>query len=292
MYLLWSLQQWRDEKKRNSTSLHIVSCDHNTRDNTKNEIRTVQAQCSKNSFHSEEYTGNVFTEQELRSRRHKTFIKECKKHKSKILILWHHLDDRIETTFLNINRGCGQEGIQWMKSQTTHFLDQTITIVRPLLSLKKIEIINEAQKKQIPYHNDPSNEDLDYSKRNKMRHLLQQEYNTDWFYKSLEQLYNIRDNTAPTNKINTIQTLLSQGKTYYLHQDTPKQYIITTKTGEWDSNLLYQLYHLLKISINPRSNTLDTLITMLNKKSGNKINYQHITIQSFHYSSVITLPTI
>jgi hypothetical protein len=44
---------------------------------------------------------------------------------------------------------------------------------------------------------------------------------------------------------------------------------------------------MLKISINPRSTTLDTLSEMLNKKSWNKITYQAITIKSYHYSSVI-----
>jgi beta-xylosidase len=73
----------------------------------------------------------------------------------------------------------------------------------------------------------------------------------------------------PQTKLQKDKTtiLYSQEKQYQLYHEKPGQYIITTKTGEWNRDLLYQIYHMLKISINPRSTTLDTLSEMLNKKS-------------------------
>lgn len=289
MYLLWCMQTRRWEKQRQPSHLHIVSCDHNTRENTKNEIQTVQKTTSKNTFYSTVYNGNTFSESALRERRHQVFIDYCLSHNIKNILLWHHLDDRIETTFLNLNRGAGIKWIHGLWVLSSHFLDKTINIVRPLLFCTKNEIQRECKINNIDYHEDPTNTDTTYSERNKMRVVLNKYFNTTWFYKSMIQLYerleqkeniaiNIRD-----------QIYNKQWKWFWIHLDTDNQYIISIKTWERDSDLLYKVYAYHHISINPRSTTLDSFVNALNQKSWNRISYNNITIQSFHYSSIIKI---
>ncbi len=289
MYLLSCLQTRREEKKRQQTSLHIVSCDHNTRENTKNEIQTVQKKTMQNTFYSTVYNGNIFSESALRERRHQIFIDYCLSHNIKTILLWHHLDDRIETTFLNLNRGAGIQWILGLWVITPHFLNKTINIVRPLLFCTKNQINKECKKNNIYYHEDPTNNDIDYSKRNKMRVVLNKYFNTTWFYKSMSQLYERLEQKENIAISIRDQIYNKQWKWFWIHPDIDNQYIISIKTGERDSDLLYKVYAYHYTSINPRSTTLDTFVTALNQKSWNKISYNNITIQSFHYSSVIKI---
>lgn len=76
----------------------------------------------------------------------------------------HHLDDAIETLFLNISRGTGISGLTGIPKKNKK-------VIRPLLSATKEEISNFAQKHRIPFREDRSNEESSY-KRNKIRHQL------------------------------------------------------------------------------------------------------------------------
>lgn len=266
-----------------------MSCDHNTRENTQNEIKLVKSYSQENSFYSDKYEGSNDDETNLRNWRHGIFIEHCKQYDCKLLLLWHHLDDRIETTFLNINRGCGKKWLEWLQEYTPHFLDNTITTVRPLLSLKKEEIIKDCKNLELKYYDDPTNIDTSYSERNMMRKVLHDSFNTEGFYTSMTSLYttleekrieytNINDAIYDTN-----------GTIYYIHKYTTTQYMITILQKQWTPDLLYKIYEYFNTSINPRSTTLNELCNSLNKKSGNKISYQNLSIQAFHYGSIITI---
>ena len=87
MYLLFCIQQRRKEKKRQPTYLHILSCNHNTRENTINEINTVKDFSTTHTFFTTSYLGTIFTEEKLRIRRHKKFIEYCHNNNSNILLL-------------------------------------------------------------------------------------------------------------------------------------------------------------------------------------------------------------
>lgn len=266
-----------------------MSCDHNTRENTQNEIKLVQSYSQENSFFTEKYEGANFDENSLRDWRHNIFINHCKANNCKILLLGHHLDDRIETTFLNINRGCGKKWLQWLQIHTAHFLDNTITTVRPLLWLKKEEIIKDCKNLQLKYYNDPTNDDISYSERNMIRKLLHTSFNTEGFYKSMESLYITleKEKNTHNDKNNIIND--SFNNIYNIYKYNDKEHMVTIVQWQWTPDLLYKIYEYFKISINPRSTTLSELCNSLNKKSGNKISYQNISIQAFRYGSMITI---
>jgi len=289
IYLLYCIQTRWKEKKLEPSTLHIMSCDHNTRENIQNEIKLVKSYSQENSFYTDKYEGSNDDETSLRNWRHSIFIEHCKQHDCKLLLLWHHLDDRIETTFLNINRGCGKKWLEWLQEYTPHFLDHTITTVRPLLSLKKEEIIKDCKNLKLNYYDDPTNNDIHYSERNMMRKLLHDFFNTTGFYTSMTALYTTLEEKRVQEKDKNDVIYDSTGTTYYIHEYTTTQYMITILQGQWTPDLLYKVYEYYNISINPRSTTLSELAHSLNKKSGNKISYQSISLQAFRYGSIITI---
>ena len=75
----------------------------------------------------------------------------------------HHLDDYVETFFINLMRGLGS-GVAALSSARGN-------LVRPLLNWRKIQLEEIVQKCEIEYFSDPSN-DLDCFVRNRVRNEL------------------------------------------------------------------------------------------------------------------------
>ncbi|MCB9203157.1 MAG: tRNA lysidine(34) synthetase TilS [Flavobacteriales bacterium] len=89
------------------------------------------------------------------------FYKEIQgEFKIKFLATAHHLDDQIETFFINIFRGSGLKGLSGIKS--------TKSVFRPLLGISKEYLLDYATENTIPWREDKSNKKRDYL-RNKLR---------------------------------------------------------------------------------------------------------------------------
>jgi len=78
-------------------------------------------------------------------------------------IVAHHLDDRVETVLMQLMRGSGRQGLSVLRS--------TDEIIRPLLKVKKSEIVEHARKHNLKWVDDPTNQDVKY-RRNWVRHEL------------------------------------------------------------------------------------------------------------------------
>ncbi len=76
----------------------------------------------------------------------------------------HHLNDSIETFFINVMRGTGIAGLKGISKKKNH-------IVRPLLFASRDEIEKFAHTKKISWREDKSNASDDYL-RNRIRHHL------------------------------------------------------------------------------------------------------------------------
>lgn len=288
MYLMYELLQWRDEQQRSPSLLHIMSCHHNTRENIEKELNTVQNYYHQCSRHRVQYNGDIYDENSLRKRRHQSFINLAHTIASKYLLLWHHGDDRIETTVLNMMRGCNINGIIAMKQVDSHFLDPSIQIIRPLLSHTKQEILEYCHKLEIPYHIDPTNNISTTSQRNTVRKELDWLLKKGNFFQSIQTLYRyLEDNTPTWPQISHSDTLSESS--FFLYPQWNNTYLCSTIYTQWTPDKLYQLYHHFNITINPRTTTLAKLADNLNKKSSNKVTYQWVQIQAFSYCSVIQI---
>jgi tRNA(Ile)-lysidine synthase len=87
------------------------------------------------------------------------------------VVLAHHLDDQIELFFLRVCRGSGSSALSGMKACSESPIDQTVTLVRPLLHIPKTALLDYAREFGVNFREDRSNADLDFL-RNRVRHEL------------------------------------------------------------------------------------------------------------------------
>lgn len=104
---------------------------------------------------------NLCIEEAARKKRYDFLNKTRAKHRARHIITAHHLDDNLETFFLNFARGSGLKGLKCMNFRSGFLL-------RPLLETTKEEILSFLKEKKLKYRVDASNEDPAFT-RNKIR---------------------------------------------------------------------------------------------------------------------------
>ena len=181
----------------------MIAChlNHMVRDEAQEDEDFVRNLCEKNKvkFISKKIDikkemqewPSVSFEEIARNKRYE-FLRECKKeNNAEAIILWHHMDDRIETFFLNLSRGSKLSGLINMQ-------EKSWDIIRPLLNLEKSEIIKYLDKMWIEYKIDKTNFD-----NNITRNFLRNEVIPNFF----------RINSRFKNNISTTLDYFSDLKT-------------------------------------------------------------------------------
>ena len=103
----------------------------------------------------------ISTQMAARDLRYDWFDELSLKHSFNYILTAHHLDDDLETFFINLSRGTGIKGLSGIPSINEK-------IVRPLLPFSKEEILHFAKKNKLNWREDSSNAKTDYL-RNKLR---------------------------------------------------------------------------------------------------------------------------
>jgi len=85
-----------------------------------------------------------------------------------VLMTAHHQQDRAETFLFNLMRGAGSTGLSSLRAQRPF---KGAKLVRPLLSATQADIIEFANERKLPWVEDPSNAETDYT-RNAIRHNI------------------------------------------------------------------------------------------------------------------------
>ena len=97
--------------------------------------------------------------------RYEFFDSVMKEHDIPLLATAHNANDNLETMLFNMVRGCGLAGMCGIPE--SRFCKHG-TVVRPILSMSKREILSYCEQKGISYVTDSTNTDTDYT-RNKIR---------------------------------------------------------------------------------------------------------------------------
>jgi tRNA(Ile)-lysidine synthase len=85
-----------------------------------------------------------------------------------ILMTAHHADDQAETILFRLSRGSGVTGLGGMRGESTR---EGLILARPLLGLRKAELVDICRENQQEFAEDPSNADPRYG-RVQIRALL------------------------------------------------------------------------------------------------------------------------
>ena len=107
-----------------------------------------------------------------REARYSFFAKAAKRRRCHTIFLAHHADDLVETFLLNLIRGAGLTGLAGMRDVSTRYIDDIeLTIVRPLLSVWRIEIDKYVDEHHLRFREDTSNKNLAPT-RNRIRNRI------------------------------------------------------------------------------------------------------------------------
>ena len=115
--------------------------------------------------------------------------------KSADIVLGHQYDDHIETIYMRLMKSSGFDGLIGIKEVTKW---REIKVIRPLLKIKKIEILNFLAREKIQYVTDKSNFDFKFE-RVKSRDVLKL-FEKSKFYNIEKNLYKLSIISSRFNK--------------------------------------------------------------------------------------------
>ncbi|HFQ15883.1 MAG TPA: tRNA lysidine(34) synthetase TilS [Rhodobacteraceae bacterium] len=92
----------------------------------------------------------------------------CRAHDASALLLAHHMDDQAETVLMRLSRGSGLAGLAAMKPVT---IRDGVTVLRPLLGVRKSELEALLRQNDQGWISDPSNDNTGFA-RIRMRQVL------------------------------------------------------------------------------------------------------------------------
>ncbi|UCC96020.1 MAG: tRNA lysidine(34) synthetase TilS, partial [Candidatus Omnitrophota bacterium] len=188
--MLYNFLKLRQEYKLTLVCVHF---NHGLRPEADQEEDFVKQMCRelKVKYISEKKNVKDFfqgdsLEQTARNLRYDFFLKVFRQTKIKKLALAHHKDDLVETVLMRLIRGAGLKGLRGFLPKSRY---RGLTVIRPLIEMRKEDVITWLKKAKIPYHTDRSNfEDTFFRNKIRLKLLpLLQDLNPN----IVESLYNI-----------------------------------------------------------------------------------------------------
>ena len=144
----------------------VAHFDHGIREDSAEDRRLVQALAREYSlpfvYHRAEL-GRGASEAKAREARYQFLHHVRSASGADAIITAHHQDDLLETAVLNLLRGTGRRGLSSLRS--------TDVVKRPLLHIRKDELLRFADREGLQWHEDSTNTDVKYL-RNHIRHRL------------------------------------------------------------------------------------------------------------------------
>lgn len=102
------------------------------------------------------------TEDNYRRFRHQAFNTVCSQENIEYVATGHHADDQLETILMKLCRGSGLRGLSGIAESKPTGVGYTL--VRPLLDITKKDIYNICSDNDVPYMEDSSNVNTDYTR--------------------------------------------------------------------------------------------------------------------------------
>lgn len=149
------------ELKVKKNQLIVAHFDHGIREESVEDVKFVEGLAKKYGLKSEVERGRLgqnCSEEKARQARYKFLRQICKKYDAQ-LITAHHQDDVIETMIINLIRGTSWRGLISLRLISEF---NEITINRPLLDIKKQQILEYAKENDLKWREDNTNNNEKY----------------------------------------------------------------------------------------------------------------------------------
>ncbi len=159
--------------KENGANIIAINIEHGIRGaQSKRDSRFVRAYCKRHEIECLSFNvdspayaveQNLSVELAARTLRYQIFDNLLKEKTVDVIALAHHLNDQVETVLMRIFRGTGIKGIRGIIDRVGY--------IHPMLNFTKAEIRDYASAHRIPYKEDATNFDSEYT-RNYIRHEI------------------------------------------------------------------------------------------------------------------------
>lgn len=168
--LLLLLSKWA---KSEGWDLKVAYFHHHLRDSADDEKAFVKSWAERlgldfvfgeSDCKEMQQTEKLSLEEVARRERYRFLKEQAALFASAKIAVGHHLDDQVETFFVNLIKGGGLSGLSGMRPQNG-------ALIRPLLSVTKLEILDYLELQNIRYCIDETN-DFHHIVRNRVRHKL------------------------------------------------------------------------------------------------------------------------
>lgn len=164
--LLWLLQQHINVQK-----LLVLTVDHGLRAGAATEAEIVATWCHENGIEHRilNWIGDKperGLQAAARVARYRLLAKACEDEKVSWLLTAHNADDQAETIFARMARGSGVDGLAGMRlyNQIAAGAGRPVTLVRPLLDIQRNKLRATAVAHELPFCDDPSNDDMEFER--------------------------------------------------------------------------------------------------------------------------------
>lgn len=250
MTLLKIINDLKEELNLNIVCAHV---NHKIRPESEQEAVMVKDYCHQNGISFEYMTIDGYNDinfhHDARMKRYDFFNKCVKKCQAKHLLTAHHGDDLMETILMRIVRGAAFKSYAGFGEKINN---NTYTILRPLISYTKTQVLDYAEKNNIPYSIDNSNNKDDYTRNRFRKYILP---------KLKEEDKNVHKKFYKFSKI--IETYEE-----YINKDVDKYYNKIVKNNILNPNEFQKLEHLIQIKIINKflSSTYKEDITLITDK--------------------------
>ena len=158
-------------KDKLGISIRTIHINHNLNNFSKhyqNHCKKITEQKNIRHDNYSVYVDNINNlEEKCRELRYEELAKNCQK--DEVIILGHHLDDQIETFLIRMFRGSSIKGMSSMNEIT---MMKNIILLRPLLNIKKDDIIAYSKKQSVSYVEDITNDDEKHDRNFIRKNLL------------------------------------------------------------------------------------------------------------------------
>lgn len=166
-----------DILQKQGYQLYVCHVNYHFRSDSNVDQELVKTYCEKNKITcyikevSNEINQKDNFQMQARVLRYRFYQEVGKRHQTNKVILGHHLDDVLETILMQLERKAtkGYLGIQ----ESSEVLK--MEVYRPLLETKKQDIYQYCQKQQVPYHEDYTNFQTEFT-RDYVRNITLKKY--------------------------------------------------------------------------------------------------------------------